>query len=106
MYSKMSQLYKNVSSPFASFVSIRNICSISSYYFWLTIAEVAGVERLPRGTLMQDLFNIMARLLNITLDRKSTRLNSSHVAISYAVFCLKKKNNITRYFTVISHIYK
>src|SRR5207253_9205119 len=28
------------------------------------------------------------------LDRKSTRLNSSHVAISYAVFCLKKKNNL------------
>src|SRR5690606_39881343 len=27
------------------------------------------------------------------LDRKSTRLNSSHVKISYAVFCLKKKNN-------------
>src|SRR5690625_6580507 len=27
-----------------------------------------------------------------TKDRKSTRLNSSHVAISYAVFCLKKKN--------------
>src|SRR5437870_11937104 len=27
-----------------------------------------------------------------TVDRKSTRLNSSHVAISYAVFCLKKKN--------------
>src|SRR5438874_9039154 len=26
------------------------------------------------------------------LDRKSTRLNSSHVEISYAVFCLKKKN--------------
>src|SRR5690625_6164262 len=29
------------------------------------------------------------------LDRKSTRLNSSHVAISYAVFCLKKKKNST-----------
>src|SRR5690625_6285490 len=28
------------------------------------------------------------------LDRKSTRLNSSHVAISYAVFCLKKKSNV------------
>src|SRR5690625_7053548 len=28
----------------------------------------------------------------ISLDRKSTRLNSSHVAISYAVFCLKKKS--------------
>src|SRR6266496_4578638 len=30
------------------------------------------------------------------LDRKSTRLNSSHVEISYAVFCLKKKNKIYR----------
>src|SRR5690606_39803195 len=29
----------------------------------------------------------------ITSDRKSTRLNSSHVKISYAVFCLKKKKN-------------
>src|SRR2546426_9269708 len=28
-------------------------------------------------------------------DRKSTRLNSSHLVISYAVFCLKKKNMIT-----------
>src|SRR5690349_23152011 len=28
-------------------------------------------------------------------DRKSTRLNSSHVEISYAVFCLKKKNKTT-----------
>src|SRR5438045_6807434 len=27
------------------------------------------------------------------IDRKSTRLNSSHLGISYAVFCLKKKNN-------------
>src|SRR5256885_2915723 len=28
-----------------------------------------------------------------TIDRKSTRLNSSHLVISYAVFCLKKKND-------------
>src|SRR3712207_8672997 len=28
------------------------------------------------------------------IDRKSTRLNSSHANISYAVFCLKKKNNL------------
>src|SRR5690606_42098544 len=31
------------------------------------------------------------RCASVTLDRKSTRLNSSHVKISYAVFCLKKK---------------
>src|SRR5690554_1384167 len=33
----------------------------------------------------------MAGVVLMTLDRKSTRLNSSHVRISYAVFCLKKK---------------
>src|SRR3989454_2244736 len=33
------------------------------------------------------------RLTVAYLDRKSTRLNSSHLVISYAVFCLKKKNN-------------
>src|SRR3712207_7493504 len=32
-------------------------------------------------------------------DRKSTRLNSSHANISYAVFCLKKKNKITNQTT-------
>src|SRR5258708_24814261 len=31
-----------------------------------------------------------------TRDRKSTRLNSSHQIISYAVFCLKKKNDVLR----------
>src|SRR3712207_7860971 len=35
------------------------------------------------------------------LDRKSTRLNSSHANISYAVFCLKKKKNTT--FNNINH---
>src|SRR5437870_11176551 len=36
-------------------------------------------------------------------DRKSTRLNSSHVAISYAVFCLKKKNNHITLHYATSH---
>src|SRR5437773_4899789 len=34
-----------------------------------------------------------ARGASAGLDRKSTRLNSSHITISYAVFCLKKKKN-------------
>src|SRR5690606_41655726 len=34
----------------------------------------------------------VAGALRIPIDRKSTRLNSSHVKISYSVFCLKKKN--------------
>src|SRR5690625_6977275 len=35
--------------------------------------------------------NVEDYLTSERIDRKSTRLNSSHVAISYAVFCLKKK---------------
>src|SRR5256885_6535659 len=34
------------------------------------------------------------------IDRKSTRLNSSHLVISYAVFCLKKKNIKLSYYIV------
>src|SRR5258708_14157674 len=39
------------------------------------------------------LYEIAAACRALGLDRKSTRLNSSHQIISYAVFCLKKKNN-------------
>src|SRR5256885_7791311 len=39
-----------------------------------------------------------------TQDRKSTRLNSSHLVISYAVFCLKKKMNPRSASTSVSHI--
>src|SRR3712207_7855083 len=38
--------------------------------------------------------NVLSVLLS-SEDRKSTRLNSSHANISYAVFCLKKKNKLT-----------
>src|SRR5256885_4725707 len=37
---------------------------------------------------------IVVSILNKHKDRKSTRLNSSHLVISYAVFCLKKKKTI------------
>src|SRR3712207_8323170 len=38
----------------------------------------------------------------LVLDRKSTRLNSSHANISYAVFCLKKKKfNISKFLSII-----
>src|SRR5437868_10108896 len=45
---------------------------------------------------------IARRSLAMTSDRKSTRLNSSHVSISYAVFCLKKKNTEIE----IRHVFK
>src|SRR5439155_15496203 len=42
--------------------------------------------------VVADIHSTRAELEFSRQDRKSTRLNSSHVAISYAVFCLKKKN--------------
>src|SRR3989442_6695734 len=42
----------------------------------------------------------------VFLDRKSTRLNSSHVRISYAVFCLKKKKtHATHSIRTVCHVY-
>src|SRR3989442_15553858 len=41
----------------------------------------------------------LENLRALKADRKSTRLNSSHVRISYAVFCLKKKKHTTRFST-------
>src|SRR5437870_13247750 len=48
-----------------------------------------GCARGSRGT--KALARVFAGQVSRAKDRKSTRLNSSHVAISYAVFCLKKK---------------
>src|SRR5256885_11375673 len=44
----------------------------------------------------KDLFPERKRRGGNAVDRKSTRLNSSHLVISYAVFCLKKKKTATR----------
>src|SRR5699024_11670979 len=61
----------------------------------LLLPHVAGRrrrDRCPDGGVPAD------------LDRKSTRLNSSHVSISYAVFCLKKKNTQrTQSYSCIYH---
>src|SRR5258707_11687203 len=46
----------------------------------------------PRPAIFSDGRHLLRRLAAAEQDRKSTRLNSSHANISYAVFCLKKKN--------------
>src|SRR5690242_21089544 len=43
------------------------------------------------AAVQQDLARVGRVVAHGALDRKSTRLNSSHMSISYAVFCLKKK---------------
>src|SRR5258708_17969386 len=52
------------------------------------------------NTMRRGLFEIALR--GPLGDRKSTRLNSSHQIISYAVFCLKKKKNIYNYMDIIT----
>src|SRR5690349_23816790 len=54
-----------------------------------------AVER-ERLAVQRRHFETMARDELAQADRKSTRLNSSHVEISYAVFCLKKKKKKER----------
>src|SRR5207249_7096147 len=60
----------------------------------ITILEIRyGLHILPIGKRRSALLQAFERVLVEKIDRKSTRLNSSHVSISYAVFCLKKKKN-------------
>src|SRR5690242_21582385 len=47
-----------------------------------------------------DLIRKSAKTASARLDRKSTRLNSSHMSISYAVFCLKKKKKKHEHQTI------
>src|SRR2546422_4461891 len=58
---------------------------------WLTYIALL----ITAGALIGDVITFLAYFLrgelSVRLDRKSTRLNSSHGYISYAVFCLKKK---------------
>src|SRR5256885_9644082 len=82
-------------------------------FFFLMIRRPPRSTLFPYTTLFRSLFvttvivaaaagDIVARFFSEPLnrmlreeareDRKSTRLNSSHLVISYAVFCLKKKN--------------
>src|SRR5258708_21624973 len=55
-------------------------------------------ETMGRAVVDQLIIDISNRL-----DRKSTRLNSSHQIISYAVFCLKKKTSQMRHILLVRH---
>src|SRR5690625_7104716 len=62
--------------------------------FNVTFLDVASITLTPAGTQQRTAVYDYKDVVyegTYSLDRKSTRLNSSHVAISYAVFCLKKK---------------
>src|SRR3712207_8484535 len=71
------------------------------YDFKGTAASVSELNRKEKElTLTADAepqLDSVKKVLVEKIDRKSTRLNSSHANISYAVFCLKKKNKQNKY---------
>src|SRR3712207_8843882 len=74
-------------------------------------ADVAGYARLMQADEAGTLHTLVAHRETVQalialhegrVDRKSTRLNSSHANISYAVFCLKKKIKVVSTFALIT----
>src|SRR2546421_2252002 len=79
----------------------------STLFPYTTLLPICLADRLvrldrPVGPDLEDQLVPVGLLANAGLldqeDRKSTRLNSSHDQISYAVFCLKKKKNTSGHF--------
>src|SRR3989442_3402436 len=63
----------------------------------LFVATSRAADRTEAASVLTAMPASRRKLLQFDLlDRKSTRLNSSHVRISYAVFCLKKNNDGTQ----------
>src|SRR3712207_270415 len=68
-------------------IALAFVAAAKGYKLIVVMPDGASVER-------QKMLRLMGAGLELTPDRKSTRLNSSHANISYAVFCLKKKKNL------------
>src|SRR3989442_11200159 len=91
----------------------KNYFTLIYIFFFLMIRRPPRSTLFPYTTLFRSVFlmnafytyiSLKKSIFQITsvfhciqfyLDRKSTRLNSSHVRISYAVFCLKKKRKLS-----------
>src|SRR5207249_10874302 len=104
-------LFRSFSSFFFNYTATTEIYTLSLHdalpilIEWVARLRGIGIPE-PEGTAVQlirsrlcgrhhqasnGLAELGIKVRNCYLDRKSTRLNSSHVSISYAVFCLKKK---------------
>src|SRR5256885_7083625 len=66
-------------------------------YTTLFRSALPRTHRCAPSTCAPKLAACISQCAAATADRKSTRLNSSHLVISYAVFCLKKKTSDNRY---------
>src|SRR3712207_7097180 len=77
--------------------TLLTFCAFGMFFFYKirVVPEHFWMGRRFVGMVLPSLLLLACGLAMAGLaDRKSTRLNSSHANISYAVFCLKKKNKI------------
>src|SRR5690625_1567086 len=77
----------------SSAVAEDGVALFESYPSELEVEPLNEASRIEAadGSLLATFYTENRIMVPLDEDRKSTRLNSSHVAISYAVFCLKKK---------------
>src|SRR5690554_7483479 len=76
----------------------------STLFPYTTLFRSEAVEEVAHLVQRQE-GGVAAPPVEVLQDRKSTRLNSSHVRISYAVFCLKKKKSRNRSCTATLPVY-
>src|SRR5438477_8539789 len=70
----------------------------STLFPYTTLFRSLSMRYLEREALLAPEYYVLLVFAVLGIDRKSTRLNSSHMSISYAVFCLKKKKIDRRVF--------
>src|SRR5699024_11117851 len=78
-----------------SFITDKRFKTAENKFYSLTSKSDLSYIHGALKSLAADLMKISNDIRWLARDRKSTRLNSSHVSISYAVFCLKKKTTKT-----------
>src|SRR5256885_11432679 len=95
--SAIVDLVLGIVTSIGGFVEVGSISTAaqagSEFGFQLLWAIAAATVMLA---LLVEMSGRLAAVSRRSLDRKSTRLNSSHLVISYAVFCLKKKKRYIR----------
>src|SRR5690625_6407588 len=102
----MAQSYSGPGSPYWASMGFLGLILPGDHPVWSAPEEALPVEKtdavetlpVPGWIVSRTRADGLVRVVNhgTDQDRKSTRLNSSHVAISYAVFCLKQKNEQER----------
>ena len=96
LHSNCSSITSKMAETWASTQHIRNVYKNA---WQLTISCIAEPVRYRKHLQVAAESCLVTAISVVCTDRKSTRLNSSHLVISYAVFCLKKKKKNHKHHT-------